>query len=446
MKQPQILIVDDDRRILDTLGEYLRGSGLSVVTAGSGSEALRLNNANIDLVLLDLVLPDTNGIELLQEFRSRFTDQVVIMISGAATLTDAIRAVKLGAADFLEKPVSPEKVEICIRNILKTAALEQKLNQEQQKSLARFTLVGESAKIEQVKTEIKAVSETDSVVLLLGESGTGKEIVANLIHLHSKRQLQPFIAINAAAVPGELIESEMFGHEKGAFTGAVQRRIGKFEQAGSGTLLLDEIAEMPPLLQAKLLRVLEEHTICRVGGSETVPVDFRLICATNRNLTEEIRKGSFRRDLFFRINVFSITLPSLREIPEDIGAIARHHLGLLSAQMGKPQPELPDEFIALLQRYHFPGNVRELRNILEHLLIITRTDQLPVEKLKKLLSPDLVLATGAQLPLKEAVAQFEREYIEATMNACGGNISKAAASLDLDRSYLYRKMKQLGLG
>jgi two-component system nitrogen regulation response regulator NtrX len=296
----------------------------------------------------------------------------------------------------------------------------------------------------EARSRIEAVSKTDSAVLILGESGTGKEVVANLIHLKSAREQQPFVAVNAAAIPAELIESELFGHEKGAFTGAGQRRIGRFEQADGGTLFLDEIAEIPAQLQAKLLRVLEERQINRVGGNEPIGVDFRLLCATNRDLQSEIDKGNFRRDLFYRINVFSIELPPLREIAADIPAIAEHHLRLLARRMGRTAPELTPEFLALLREYSFPGNVRELRNLLEHLLILNRGGVLSTESLQRLLSSGAALRSIESLNLKEAVRRFELEYIESTLATCGGNFSRAAEILGLDRSYLYRKLKQLG--
>ena len=442
MAKIRLLLVDDDVRIRMTLAGYLRDSGFDIVTAGSVAEAIKLNNPNIDLALLDLALPDGTGIDVLTDIRQRFPNQTVVMISGEATLSVAVQAIKLGAVDFLEKPVSPEKVEITITNALRLTSQSRKLRYEEQNLLSRYALIGDSAKITEVRAQIDAVCGTDSAVLLLGESGTGKEVAANLIHLKSDRRDKPFVAVNAAAVPRELLESEMFGHEKGAFTGATQRRIGKFEQASGGTLFLDEIAEMPPALQAKLLRVLEERQIERVGGDHTIDVDFRLICATNRNLQDEIKQGRFRHDLYFRINVFAITLPALREVPDDIGAIARHHLERLCAKMGKPQVSLGKDLIATLAKYHFPGNVRELRNIIEHLLITHRDGELTAADLSHLLQRADSLRHD--LPLKDAVAQFESDYVSAVLKRYQGNVSKAAEVLGLDRSYLYRKMRSLG--
>jgi len=442
MAKIKLLLVDDDAHIRMTLATYLRDSGFNVITAGNVAEAIKLNNPGIDLALLDLALPDGTGIDVLSDIRQRFPNQTVVMISGEATLSDAVQAIKLGAVDFLEKPVSPEKVEITITNALRLTLQSRKLQYEEQNQLDRYALIGNSALMAEARTQIDAVCCTDSAVLLLGESGTGKEVAANLIHLKSDRCDQPFVAVNAAAVPRELLESEMFGHEKGAFTGATQRRIGKFEQASGGTLFLDEIAEMPPALQAKLLRVLEEHKIERVGGDHTIDVDFRLICATNRNLQDEIKQGRFRHDLYFRINVFAITMPALREVPDDVGIVARHHLERLCVKMGKPPVTLGKDLIAALKNYHFPGNVRELRNIIEHLLITHREGELTAADLSHLLQRADSLRHD--LPLKDAVTQFESDYIVGVLKRYQGNVSKAAETLGLDRSYLYRKMRSLG--
>lgn len=442
MSKARLILVDDDLRIRTTLSKYLRDSGFEVITAGSVAEATKLNHTNIDLALLDLALPDGTGIGLLRDIKQRFPNQTVVMISGEASLADAVQAIKLGAVDFLEKPVSPEKVEITISNALRLTQLDRRLKLEEEKQLDRHALIGDSPAMKEVREQIVAVSQTDSTVLLLGESGTGKEVAANLIHLKSDRRHKPFVAVNAAAVPHELLESEMFGHEKGSFTGATQRRIGRFEQAADGTLFLDEIAEMPAALQAKLLRVLEERKIERIGGDRTIAVDFRLICATNRNLAEEIKQGRFRHDLYFRINVFSITLPSLREIPQDIELIARHHLARLCAKMGKPEVTLGRDLIDALKKYRFPGNVRELRNVIEHLLITHREGELIASHIDHLLQR--ADAGGHDLSLKDAVAQFESDYITTVLKRCQGNVSRAAEILGLDRSYLYRKMRALG--
>ncbi|MGB5106960.1 MAG: sigma-54 dependent transcriptional regulator [Candidatus Zixiibacteriota bacterium] len=442
MKKTRLLIVDDDQRIRATLSSYLRESGYDIITAANCAEARKFNGENINVALLDLMLPDGNGLDLLREFRAQYPNQVSIMISGAASLTDAVQAVKSGAVDFLEKPLGPEKVEIAIANAFRLGQLDRRIANERQSLEDRYQLVGDSAQMKAVKDQIEAVSQTDSTVLLLGESGTGKELAAHLIHLKSKRRLAPFIAVNTAAIPNELLESEMFGHERGSFTGATQRRVGKFEQADSGTLFLDEIGEMPAHLQAKLLRVLESFEIERVGGEKPIEIDFRLVCATNRNLGDEMRSGKFRQDLFFRINVFTIELPALRSIPGDIKQIAQHHLRSLCAKMGKPEVEFAPELLEWIKKYKFPGNVRELRNIIEHLLITHREGTISTTGLSRLvaMSEDV-----ASLSLKDAVARFEGNYIERIVKESGGNITRAAEILGLDRSYLYRKMKSLGL-
>lgn len=442
MKTTRLLIVDDDQRIRTTLSSYLRESGYDIITAANCAEARKFNSESINVALLDLMLPDGSGLDLLRDFREKFPNQVFIMISGAASLTDAVLAVKLGAADFLEKPLGPEKVEIAIANAFRLGQLDRRIATERQSLEERYQLVGDSEAMQTVKEQIDAVSKTDSTVLLLGESGTGKELAAHLIHLKSKRRLAPFIAVNTAAIPNELLESEMFGHERGSFTGATQRRVGKFEQSDTGTLFLDEIGEMPAHLQAKLLRVLESFEIERVGGEKPIEIDFRLICATNRNLSDEVKSGKFRQDLFFRINVFTIELPSLRAMPADIEKIAKHHLRRLCAKMGKSEVELSSELLDWIKKYSFPGNVRELRNIIEHLLITHREGKLSIDGLGRLISMD---KNVGQLSLKDAVARFEGNYIEKVVRESGGNISRAAELLGLDRSYLYRKIKALGL-
>lgn len=442
MKKTRLLIVDDDERIRATLSSFLRNSGYDVITAADIAEAGKLNNDNIDVVLLDLMLPDGSGLDLLRDFHQRFPRQVIIMISGAASLADAVAAVKAGAIDFLEKPLGPEKVEITIANALRLAHLNRRVISEQEAIEERYQLIGNSSAIQSVRDQIDAVCRTDSTVLILGESGTGKEVAAHLIHLKSSRKLAPFIAVNTAAIPNELLESEMFGHEKGAFTGATQRRVGKIEQAAQGTLFLDEIGEMPPQLQAKLLRVLEEFRVERVGGDQSIEVDFRLICATNRRLGDEVRKNRFRQDLYFRINVFTIELPPLRSVPGDIEPIARHHLLRLCVRMGKPQVDLGADLLRWLKSYQFPGNVRELRNIIEHLLITHREGELSIGGLQRFSESSGDTGTRS---LKAAVAAFEAEYIERIVCESGGNITRAAETLGLDRSYLYRKIKSLGL-
>ncbi len=442
MKKTRLLIVDDDQRIRTTLSSYLRDSDYDVVTAANCAEARKLNNENINVVLLDLMLPDGSGLDLVREFHLQFPRQIVIMISGEASLADAVAAVKSGAIDFLEKPLGPEKVVITIDNALRLARLDRRLKLDQEIVEERYQLIGDSPAMRTAREQIEAVSQTDSTVLILGESGTGKEVAANLIHHKSNRRLASFVAVNTAAIPGELLESEMFGHEKGSFTGATQRRIGKIEQAAQGTLFLDEIGEMPPQLQAKLLRVLEEFRIERVGGDHSIEVDFRLICATNRRLAEEVRDHKFRQDLYYRINVFTIELPPLRSIPGDIELIANHHLRRLCAKMGKTQAVMDNELLRWLKSYHFPGNVRELRNIIEHLLITHREGKLSVGSLQRLTDES---APGTTMSLKDAVARFEAEYIERIVRESGGNVSRAAETLGLDRSYLYRKMKSLGL-
>lgn len=442
MKKHKILLVDDDERIRTSLADYLRESGFELVTAADCAEARRLNTENVSLSLLDLQLPDGTGLELLQEIRSLYPRQTVVMISGQATLSDAVKAIKAGAVDFLEKPMSPEKVELSLRNALKLDRLSRKVASGEAESAERFQLVGTSEPIAEVREQIGAVASTNSSVLLLGESGTGKEVAARMIHRYSRRAGAPFIAVNTAAIPRELLESELFGHEKGAFTGATQQRIGKFEQADGGTIFLDEIAEMAPQLQAKLLRILEDQRFERIGGSKTIETDFRLICATNRNLEKRVSDGTFRQDLYFRINVFTIKMPPLRALRDDLEHILIHHLRRLSARMGKEPPHVSDDLISELEEYHFPGNVRELRNILERLLITHRGGELTAGNLSGLLEPG---QAAVPKPLKDATLEFEKRYIGDVLSKTKGNMTETAEILGLDRSYLYRKIKSLGI-
>lgn len=441
MKKTRLLIVDDDQRIRTTLSTYLRESGFDVITAASCAEARKLNNDNIEVALLDLMLPDGSGLDLLRDFRQLFPAQTTIMISGEAALSDAVSAIRSGAVDFLEKPLGPEKVELTISNALQISRMKRRIANDREQLEERYRLVGDSPAMREVRDQIDAVSRTDSTVLLLGESGTGKEVAANLIHMKSTRRAEPLIAVNTAAIPGELLESEMFGHEKGAFTGATMRRAGKIEQAAGGTLFLDEIGEMPAHLQAKLLRVLEEFRVERIGGDRSIDVDFRLICATNRNLSEEVRKSRFRQDLFFRINVFTIELPPLRSIPGDIESIANFHLDRLCRKMGKSGVALGGDLLQWFKKYQFPGNTRELRNIIEHLLITHQGGELSMGSLARFTE---AAAIGGALSLKDAVNRFESEYIDKVLRNSGGNITRAAEVLGLDRSYLYRKLKSLG--
>jgi two-component system nitrogen regulation response regulator NtrX len=447
--------VDDEPGVRGSLQGILGDEGYVVTTADRGEEALGiLESKRFDLVLLDVWLPGLDGLETLTRLRAIDPEVPVVVISGHGNVETAVKAVRGGAQDFVEKPLSLEKTLLAVKNALRQRRLESENRSLKAQVEHRYEMVGESAAMGVLRAQIAQAAPSHGRVLIFGENGTGKELVARNIHAQSLRAHGPFVEVNCAAIPEDLIESELFGHVRGAFTGALVNKKGKFEAADGGTLFLDEIGDMTLKTQAKVLRVLQEQRVEPVGGTASVTVDVRVIAATNKNLEEEIRRGAFREDLFFRLNVIPFDVPTLRDRRADIPILARHFAGLIAAEYGKRPKELSPAALAALAGLPWPGNVRELRNILERVVIMTRGDRIDV--------PDLpVSIPGAEVPppgrgedpgaetpfpsLQEARDDFEKRYILKKYRECGGNMSKTAEALQVERSNLYRKMKAFGL-
>ena len=435
-----VLVVDDESNIRSSLASALGREGYQVDQAASVAEARTKLREAYDFVLLDVWFPDGSGLDLLAEVMESTPDTVVIMMSGHATVDAAVKATRLGAFDFLEKPISLERLLVLLRN----ATVAVTLKEENRRLAGPWTqaIVGRSPAVERLLREIQLAGPTPARILIQGENGTGKELVARALHAAGPRRDQPFVAVNCSAIPEELIESELFGHERGAFTGATQSRRGRFEEAHHGTLFLDEIGDMSARAQTKLLRVLQENEIQRVGGNRAIHVDVRVIAATNQNLAELVRSEHFREDLYFRIAVVPITVPPLRERAEDIPLLVEHFAAQIAKESGgKPRRFTPGA-VELLQRYGFPGNVRELRNIVERLWIMTRGTTIGPEQVHSVLPQAERAAKGVRLG--DAVREFERKEIEAALLASGGSMTKAASLLGLERSHLYKKMKKVG--
>jgi len=442
----RLLIVDDDPNTLASLSRAFRMNGHEAAVADNAARALELIRSQpFDLIFSDVVMPDKDGIALLEEIRAAGVSVPVIMISGQATLDMAVRATKLGAIDFLEKPLSTEKLLLTLDNAVRLTRLERE-NRDLRRRVGRHEIVWAGDAMRRVMNLVERVAAGESRVCILGETGTGKELVARAVHEKSPRHAGPFVAVNCAAVPQELIESELFGHEKGAFTGAALRHAGKFEQANGGTLFLDEIGDMPAVMQAKLLRVLEEGEIERVGGSGPVKVDVRVLLATHRNLEEQMANGGFRQDLFHRVMVFPISLPPLRERRGDIPVLVEHLARAISEQNAwKPKP-FTEGAVRMLERHSWPGNVRELRNCVERLLLLAddAVDETVVGL--ALPQPSAAPAAGpASGTLAARVEIFERETIAAELHRHNRNMSETARALGLERSHLYKKCAQLGI-
>ncbi len=451
-----ILIVDDEAGVRSSLAGVLRDEGYQVDTVDSGEACLeQVRRKAYDVLLLDIWLPGLDGLDTLEQLRARGLEAEVIMISGHGNIENAVRATKLGAFDFIEKPLSLEKTVLVVRNAIRQHQLEVENRALRARVDRRFVIVGESSAIGRLREQIAMAAPTNGRVLISGENGTGKELVARHIHLLSQRQEKPFIEVNCAAIPEELIESELFGHTRGAFTGAVADRRGKFELAHSGTLFLDEIGDMSLKTQAKVLRALQEQVIEPVGGQHSVRVDVRIIAATNKDLLDEIRGGRFREDLFFRLNVIPIHVPPLRERGDDVVLLARHFITEIAREYGRRLKQLTPEAEAVLRAFRWPGNVRELRNVIERVMIMVPGEQISAADLaflgvtspahlRGVVAPTLLPASEV-LPLYTARDDWEREYIRAALAACDGNISRTADVLGVERSNLYRKMKGLGL-
>jgi two-component system, NtrC family, nitrogen regulation response regulator NtrX len=438
----RILIVDDEPGIRQSLKGVFEDEGFTTESAASGEDCLKKIEESIyDLVLLDIWLPGMDGIETLRRLREKSPNTPVIIISGHATIATAVAATKLGAYDFIEKPLSLEHTLLVARNALSHRRLEQTNDLLRHQLEEHFTIVGESVPIKAVRKQIALVAPTNSRVLIFGESGTGKELVGRNIHFMSKRVNAPFVEVNCAAIPEELIESELFGHTKGSFTGASETKKGKFELADGGTLFLDEIGDMSLKTQAKVLRAVEEHRFQPIGAPATVRVDVRVLAATNKNLPNEIAAGRFREDLFYRLNVIPFLVPPLRERREDIPVLARYFMRLFSAEHGRGPKEFTSDAFDLMTDYSWPGNVRELRNEVERLVIMVQDDSIDRK--------DLSLPNGTAPPpgstLQEARAQYEKEFILSKLKETNWNVSQAARLLGLERSYLYRKMKTYGI-
>ncbi len=449
----RILIVDDEKNIRVQLQGLLsdRGYRTSVATDAESALAL-LPEEPPDLVLLDVNLPGMNGLEALQKIRAKGEDPPIVVMSGQATVDSAVKATKLGAFDYLEKPLDPERLLVTVRNAIESARLRHR-NRELAGPRGESALVGSSAVMQRLRDEISRAAGADARVLVTGENGTGKELVARALHEQSRRASAPFVRVNCAAIPKDLIESELFGHEKGAFTGAAARRIGKIDQADGGTLLLDEVGDMALEAQAKLLRVLEENEVERVGGSETIPVDVRVVAATNKDLSAAIASGAFREDLYYRLNVVPIHVPALRERREDVPELVDAFRRRFHEESGRPLRALEPQALRALEAWTWPGNVRELRNIVERLEIMSEGSVLRAAHVESVLrgaraasgtmpAPDAGLG---ERTLREILEDTEKRAIHAALEGAGGTVSEAARRLGLDRANLHRKMRRLGL-
>lgn len=450
-----ILIVDDEESIRSSLDGILQDEGYRTSVAASGEDALNLLKEELpDLMLLDIWMPGLDGLETLRRARELAPEQVVIMMSGHGTIETAVKATKLGAFDFIEKPLSLEKLLLSIQNALKIGQLVEENRSLKAMIAKEYDMVGSSPEISLLKEQIAIAAPTSGWVLITGENGTGKELVARAIHNQSRRREKPFVEVNCAAIPEELIESELFGHERGAFTGATTQRKGKFDLAHEGTLFLDEIGDMSLKTQAKVLRILQERKFERVGGSKTIEVDVRVIAATNKDLEEEIRQGSFREDLYYRLNVLPFHVPPLRERREDIPRLVNHFLDYFCSKEGREIKTIAPAALATLQGYSWPGNVRELKNIVERLVIMTPDTRIqdthlpPAMRSKKSQASDprgTSLAGVDAANFKEAKEEFEKEFILQKLEEHDWNISRTAEAIDIERSNLHRKIKSFGI-
>ncbi|NQU75159.1 MAG: sigma-54-dependent Fis family transcriptional regulator [Planctomycetes bacterium] len=451
----RILLVDDDQIILDSLGEFLRMEGYSVVGCESTEEAMRvLAVEHFHLVLSDVMLPGSSGLELLQHVRKHYPDLVVILITGYGTIESAVEAIKHGAYDYLTKPIIDDDVRMCVRRALQQQQLLAENRQLRRQLEVRFGLdniIGCDHKMLKIFELIEAVADSRATILMTGESGTGKSLIARAIHAHSPRSTMPFVEVSCGSLPETLLESELFGYVRGAFTNALSDRQGKFSAADRGTLFLDEIASASPALQVKLLRVLQERQFEPVGSNVTQTVDVRVLLASNRDLAEEVAAGRFRQDLYYRVNVVNIELPALRERPGDIQLLVKHFLDKYTAQSGKRGVELSEQAIGLMQRYDWPGNVRELENCIERAVLLCREGRICPEDL-----PATVLACAGRstsvspltedpMSLVEALAGPESAILQATLARHGGNRQATADELQINRTTLFKKMKKYGL-
>jgi two-component system nitrogen regulation response regulator NtrX len=449
--KPTILIVDDEPGVRTALSGVLRDEDYSVEAVPSGEACLdRVTRGGVDLILLDVWLPGIDGLATLARLRERQVDAQVVLISGHGNIESAVRAIKMGAFDFVEKPLSLEKTVLVVRNALRQQRLEAENRALRARVDRHHTMVGESYAMRQLREQVAMAAPTNGRVLIYGENGTGKELVARTIHALSRRRIGPFVEVNCAAIPEELIESELFGHVRGAFTGAVADRRGKFEGADGGTIFLDEIGDMSLKTQAKVLRVLQEQTMEPVGGTTRIKVDARVLAATNKDLQAEIRAGRFRDDLYFRLNVIPIFVPPLRERQEDIPRLADHFMAEFAREYGRRVKGFEPGAVSAIQQYGWPGNVRELRNVIERLMIMVPGDVISPSDLSFLDSAAMapaepVEAIAERLTLHDARERFERAFILRALAEQQGNMSRTAEVLGVERSNLYRKMRAFGI-
>ncbi len=442
-----LLIVDDEASTLASLSRAFRLAGHEATVCDNVSKAVELAKTDhFDMIFSDVVMPGKDGLTFLEELRSLGVTTPVVMMSGQAHIEMAVRATKLGALDFLEKPISTEKLLLTVENALRLQRLESE-NRQLRQRLGRHEIIWTCDAMKKVMAQVDRVAPTETRVCILGETGTGKELIAHTLHEKSPRAAGPFVALNCAAVPSELIESELFGHEKGSFTGAAARHVGKFEQAERGTLFLDEIGDMPVPMQAKLLRVLEEGEVERIGAAKPIQVDVRVIVATHRNLEALVRDGKFRQDLFHRVYVFPLSLPPLRERREDLPSLVQHFAAQVCAQNNWKPVTFSAEAVEALQQYSWPGNIRELRNAIERLMLLATGNEVDAQTVRSVLAPSAEISSGniGTGTLATRVESFEREVILSELKRAGFHMTNAAKALGLERSHVYKKAEQLGI-
>jgi two-component system, NtrC family, nitrogen regulation response regulator NtrX len=440
MTETSVLIVDDEEGIRETLSGIFQDEGYNVITAGSGEEALKvLKEQSPDLVLLDVWLSGIDGVETLQEIKKTNPELPVVIISGHGNIELAVKATHVGAYDFLEKPLSLERVLLVARRAIEKRTLEMENRALKEDLTRKLRFIGNSLKMQQLREQIDMAAKSNSRVVILGESGSGKELVAHILHENSTRAKKPFVEMNCAAIPQELIESELFGHEKGSFTGAFERKQGKFELADEGTLFLDEIGDMSLATQSKVLRIIETQEFQRVGGSKNIKVDVRIITATNKDLREEVKRGNFREDLLFRLNVIPITVPPLRERKEDIPELVDYFLEYFAAEYGQKPKKITPDGLGMLQAYDWPGNIRELKNVIERFVIMNPSNIITAKNI--LIGESTRSDYFAFDTLKEARDAFEKDFIAKKLEENNWNISKTSEILDIERSNLHRKIK-----
>ena len=439
-----ILVIDDENSIIETLSSILEDEGYDVVTASSGEKGLKmLSKHNPDIILLDIWMPDMDGIETLKQIRAKDKEVSIIMISGHSNIDTAVQAIKLGAYDFLEKPLSLDKVLILIKRALEKQKLEKENIALKNSISEQWKIIGASSKIIELEDKISKAAASEGRVIIYGESGSGKELVARALHNAGNRKDKDFIEVNCAAIPQELIESELFGHEKGSFTGAFETKKGKFELADEGTLFLDEIGDMTLTTQAKVLRIIETQEFQKVGGSKNIKVDVRILAATNKDLEEEIQKGQFREDLYFRLNVIPMYVPPLRERKDDIPLLIDHFLQNLARQYGQKKKTISKATLRTLMEYDWPGNVRELKNTIERLVIMTSDETIDTKEVQPVKAAKSDYSSFNTL--RDAREQFEKDFIVKKLQENSWNVSKTAEDLEIERSNLHRKIKALGI-